>query len=89
MVARMDTELKRILISEGRTQSWLSRTTGVDRSQINRYVHGIHDPDSRIKEAIASALGRPVGDVFPAHSDGVSSTATGADGRVGTFKEAA
>lgn len=66
MVARIDTELKRILLSEGRSQSWLSRTTGVDRSQINRYVHGIHDPDLRIKKAIAEALGRTVEDVFPA-----------------------
>lgn len=65
MVARIDTELKRILVSEGRTQSWLSRTTGVDRSQINRYVHGIHRPDLPTRQLIADALGRQECDVFP------------------------
>lgn len=65
MVARMETELKRILTSEGRTQSWLARTVGVDRSQINRYVHGIHRPDLATRRAIADALGRHEVAVFP------------------------
>lgn len=65
MVARIDTELKRILTSEGRTQSWLARTVGVDRTLINRYVHGIHRPDLPTRQAIADALGRQEPDVFP------------------------
>jgi transcriptional regulator with XRE-family HTH domain len=65
MVARIDTRLKQILLAEGRSQSWLARTVGVDRTLVNRYVHGIHLPERATQEAIAHALGRTVSDVFP------------------------
>lgn len=88
MVARIDTRLGQILRAEGRTQSWLARTVGVDRTLINRYVHGIHLPGQDMQAAIASALGRQVVDVFPDSQGEVSTTSTCADDRVGTEEAA-
>ena len=58
------TPLKRILTSEGRTQSWLAREIGMDPAKLNRIVNGLHaDVDTR--RQIASQRGRKIEEVFP------------------------
>ncbi len=63
--AKIDTPLKRILQEEGRRQTWLAAQIGVRPDQLNRWVHGLHEPIDATKQAIAEALGRPVDDLFP------------------------
>ena len=59
------TTLRNILLSEGRTQAWLARVTGIARADLNRMVNrGMH-PTHDEAEAICRALGRQVSEVFP------------------------
>ena len=57
------TPLKRILLAEGRKQSWLADRAGMDRAQLSRIVNGLHC-DEATRERIAVALDRPVADLF-------------------------
>ncbi len=74
-LARINTPLKRILDEEGRRQSWLAeRLTAalgrqVGRAEVNRWVHGLHDPEDATKDAIAEALGRTRKELFPSEPD--------------------
>ena len=72
---RMDTELRRILEDEGRSQAWLSRRLGVSRQAVGMWVHGIYTPVPETREAIASALRRSVDELWPGHG-----TASSPDG---------
>jgi hypothetical protein len=61
-------ELQRILredVPRYMTQGWLSEQVGVHESYISRIVNGLHCPDD-LKHRIADALGREIGEVFPA-----------------------
>jgi lambda repressor-like predicted transcriptional regulator len=59
------TALKRVLLAEGRKQSWLAGQAGIREDQLSRIVNGLHcDPSTR--EAIAKALGRSVDELWPA-----------------------
>jgi len=59
------TPLKRILESEGRKQTWLARTTGIAKADVNRIANrGMH-PTEDEAQRIAAALGRQVCEVFP------------------------
>lgn len=70
-LARIETPLKRILTEEGRMQSWLADRLSdrlgrhVSRSEVNRWVHGVHVPKQATREAIADVLGRHIDEVFP------------------------
>jgi DNA-binding XRE family transcriptional regulator len=58
------TPLKQILLAEGRKQSWLAKTVGIDQATLSRIVNGLHcDEPTRV--AISAALGRPAREVFP------------------------
>lgn len=59
------TALKRILLAEGRKQSWLAAKVGLREDQLSRIVNGLHC-DASTREAIASALGRTVAELWPA-----------------------
>lgn len=58
------TYLRGILEGEGRTQSWLAKQVGVDRSVICRYAAGLIPPDDK-RQAIADALGRTPDEIWP------------------------
>lgn len=59
------TPLKRLLVAEGRKQSWLAEKIGIDQATLSRIVNGLHcDPSTR--EAIAKALCRSVDELWPA-----------------------
>lgn len=64
MTPAPETPLKRILREEGRKQTWLADRVGIDPSQLNRIVHGLHATDS-IKQKIADTLGRDVEELWP------------------------
>jgi len=59
------TALKRILMDEGRRQTWLAEVTGIERSDLNRMVNRGMEPTREEATAIAAALGRTVDEVFP------------------------
>ena len=65
----MDTPLKQILESEGRKLTWLADQVGVQKSDVWRWVHGLHRPVEATQQRIADALGRHVDDVFPPEPD--------------------
>lgn len=44
--------------TEGRTQRWLSRQTGIDEALISQYMNGRLHPRQKNASLIASALGR-------------------------------
>jgi hypothetical protein len=54
----------RILLDEGRKQSWLAMQTGLDQATLSRIVNGLHCDDAT-RRAIAGTLGRSVLEVFP------------------------
>jgi transcriptional regulator with XRE-family HTH domain len=58
------TPLKRILLEEGRKQSWLAEKVGIDQPTLSRIVNGLHC-DAATCERIALALGRDVAELFP------------------------
>lgn len=62
------TPLKRILEDEGRRQSWLARTTGIDQADISRMANrGMH-PSQDEAQRIADALGRQVSELWPCNT---------------------
>jgi len=65
---KSETPLARILREEGRKQVWLAERTGIDAPTLNRIVHGLHASDAR-RQAIADALGRKVGELWPGNSE--------------------
>jgi len=67
-VARIDTPLKQELEQQGRRQDWLAREVGVNISTVWEWVHGIKKPSPDNQRKIAKALGRKLGDLFPAES---------------------
>lgn len=71
-MARADTPLKLILVNEGRSQSWLARQIGARPEQVNRWVHGLHEPAVKTQAAIADALGRSVAELWPVGHGGAS-----------------
>jgi len=63
------TTLKHILLSEGRTQAWLARVTGIDPADLSRIANrGMHPTEDEAKR-IAAELGRQVDEVFPELTD--------------------
>lgn len=57
--------LKRILLAEGRRQTWLAGEVGIDPADLNRIVNRGLIPSDRVKQAIADALGRKVEELWP------------------------
>jgi ParB-like chromosome segregation protein Spo0J len=62
------TPLKRILLAEGRRQSWLAQKIGKDQSEVSRIANRGLVPEPEIQQAIAEALGRSVEELWPANS---------------------
>ena len=58
------TPLKRILLDEGRRQSWLAERTGIDQATLSRIVNGLH-PSEANAQKIAANLGRQIEDLWP------------------------
>lgn len=58
------TPLKRILVNEGRKQSWLAARTGLHQVTMSRIVNG-WSCDLETQRKIAAVLGRDIADVFP------------------------
>lgn len=61
----MDTELRRILEDEGRSQAWLCRRLGVSRQAVGMWVHGIYTPVPETRAKIAELLGRDAHELWP------------------------
>jgi len=59
------TALKRILLSEGRTQAWLARVTEISQADMSRIANRGMEPTRGEAERIARELGRTVDEVFP------------------------
>lgn len=59
------TPLKRIMVAEGRRQSWLADQIGKNQSEVSRIVNRGLIPDDETKQAIADSLGRPVEFFWP------------------------
>jgi hypothetical protein len=59
------TPLKRIMLAEGRRQSWLAGRVGVDQGEISRIVNRGLVPDEPVRVAIAITLGRKVEELWP------------------------
>lgn len=70
--ARLNTPLKQALAEDGRRQTWLAERLDVDPRQVWGWVHGLHVPGDPTQRAIANALGRPVGELFPAEPQDVA-----------------
>lgn len=58
------TNLQRVLLEEGRKQSWLAGKIGIDQASLSRIVNGLH-ADERTRAAIADALGRHPDELWP------------------------
>ena len=71
--------LKIACIEAGLTQRQVAELVGIDEWKLSRIVNGKQVADDDTKAAIASARGRPVEDLFPAHSTEVSTLAEPAD----------
>lgn len=63
------TPLKRVMMAEGRRQSWLAAQIGKDQSEVSRIVNRGLVPDRETQEAIAAALGREVGEFWSADAE--------------------
>ena len=61
---RPTTPLKRVLLAEGRKQSWLAEKVGVDQPTLSRIVNGLH-ADASTRQRIADALNRDVAELWP------------------------
>jgi transcriptional regulator with XRE-family HTH domain len=59
------TPLQRIIVEEGRRQSWLAERVGISQSRMSLIVNGLHVDDDNLRTAIAEALRRPVDEIFP------------------------
>ena len=57
-------EIKYRLARKGIKQMDIAKNIGVSRATISYVVNG-HSPSARIREAVAEALGLPVGDIWP------------------------
>lgn len=64
------TPLKRIMVAEGRRQSWLAAKIDKDQSEVSRIVNRGLIPDLETQEAIAKALGRDVSEFWPSEGPG-------------------
>jgi transcriptional regulator with XRE-family HTH domain len=62
------TPLKRIMLAEGRRQSWLAAQIDKDQSEVSRIVNRGLMPDAETQQAIAKALNRKVEEFWPAES---------------------
>lgn len=51
------TELKRILIEQGRKQGWLARKLYITESTVNRWVNGHAIPQKEVRQQVAVLLG--------------------------------
>ena len=58
------TPLGRIMVDEGRKQTWLAEATGIGRQRVNYIIHGLL-PDGDEARLIAEALGRDVAELWP------------------------
>ncbi len=58
------TRAKLFLVASGRTNRWLSKETGICESVISRILTGRYIPTEAEKEKIATALKKPVSEVF-------------------------
>ena len=59
------TPLKRIMLAEGRRQSWLAAEIGKDQSEVSRIVNRGLVPDEADRLAIAKALVRDPAELWP------------------------
>lgn len=57
--------LKRAIFDSGRKQREIAAAAGLREDHFSRIVNGRVNPTDTERAAIASALGRPVADVFP------------------------
>ena len=57
--------LKRIMLAEGRRQSWLAEWVGKDQGEMSRIVNRGMVPDEKTRLAIAEALDRDVRELWP------------------------
>jgi transcriptional regulator with XRE-family HTH domain len=64
MASPATTPLKRLLIGEGRKQSWLAERTGIDRATVSRIAQGL-PPSEPQAQALAEALGREISELWP------------------------
>jgi hypothetical protein len=64
-MAQKPTPLKRIMLSEGRRQSWLAERIGQNQSEVSRIVNRGLVPDEEIRLAIAEALRRDPSELWP------------------------
>lgn len=59
------TPLKRIMVAEGRRQSWLAAQIGKDQAEVSRIVNRGLVPDEQDRLAIAAALVRDPSELWP------------------------
>ena len=57
--------LKRIMVAEGRRQSWLAQQVGKDQGEMSRIVNRDMIPDEKTRLAIAAALVRDPAELWP------------------------
>lgn len=57
-------EIKALIVLQGISISAIARKVGVTRQWVSQVVNG-HKPSKRIRKAIASALNKPVEDMWP------------------------
>ena len=63
------TPLKRVMLAEGRRQSWLAERIGKQQSVVSLIINRGLIPDPETRQAIAEALGRKVDELWPEHSE--------------------
>ncbi len=69
------TPLKRLMVAEGRRQSWLADKIGKNQSEVSRIVNRGLVPDEETQQAIAKALGRKVEDFWPVEHESTKEAA--------------
>lgn len=57
--------LKRIMLAEGRRQTWLAEQIGKDPADVNRIINRGLIPTEATQRAIAEALDRTVDELWP------------------------
>jgi len=57
-------EIKIMLLRAGKTQASIARDLGVNRSFVNNVIKG-HRSTRRVREAIANAVGKRIGELWP------------------------
>lgn len=77
---RTPTPLKLAIAASGLRQREIAATVGCDDSQLSRWVNGLHCQDPATRAAIAAAVGRQVGELWPdLHDAQPDAVAAGSD----------